>query len=132
MSELNGNEKYADLPTTMPTAARNPGPIVAGDLMLYGSRTLVMWYEDYSTSYTYTRIGLIEDAGGLAAAVGQGGVAVGFAAATNSTATSTATATDEASATPSSNAPSRVGLSSSGRKVWLLTSFLCLAYVLNC
>jgi hypothetical protein len=48
--------------------------------MLYGSRTLVLWYEDYSTSYTYTRIGSIESAEGLAAAVGQGDVSVGLAA----------------------------------------------------
>lgn len=69
LSDLNGNEKYADLSTALPTAATDPGSTRAGDLMLYGSRTLVLWYEDYSTTYTYTRIGAIEDSRGLAATV---------------------------------------------------------------
>ncbi|KAH9213673.1 hypothetical protein DL95DRAFT_462771 [Leptodontidium sp. 2 PMI_412] len=70
MSELNGNEKHAELPTSLPTSASNPGSIRVGDLMLYGSRTLVLWYEDYSSSFTYTRIGRIDDPEGLVAAVG--------------------------------------------------------------
>src|SRR5215218_9754185 len=37
MSELNGNEKYVDLPDNLPANASNPGTIQAGDLMLYGS-----------------------------------------------------------------------------------------------
>lgn len=79
MSELNGNEKYADLPTTLPTAHTNPGPIAVGDQMLYGSRTLVLWYEDYSTTYTYTRIGSVGEPEGLAVVVGREGVSVVFA-----------------------------------------------------
>ncbi|KAK9249807.1 hypothetical protein V1507DRAFT_469580 [Lipomyces tetrasporus] len=116
MSELNGNEKYADLSTTLPTAPTNPGSIRAGDLMLYGSRTLVLWYEDYSTSYTYTRIGSIENAEGLAAAVGQGEVSVGFASVGVSPSSPTATGTPTIVAT-SPNRASRVGVSSYSRKV---------------
>src|SRR5438046_1343507 len=41
MEELNGNEKYFDLPNSLPANASNPGTIQAGDLMLYGSNTLV-------------------------------------------------------------------------------------------
>jgi Tfp pilus assembly protein PilP len=35
MSELNGNEKHADLPKPLPANASRPGTIRNGDLMLY-------------------------------------------------------------------------------------------------
>src|SRR5215211_2434789 len=35
MKELNGNEKYFDLPDNLPANATNPGSIQTGDLMLY-------------------------------------------------------------------------------------------------
>lgn len=37
VEELNGNEKYHDLLSRLPTAASTPGMIRTGDLMLYGS-----------------------------------------------------------------------------------------------
>ena len=46
MRELNGNEKYFDLPGNLPANASNPGTIQAGDLMLYGSNTLVLFYKN--------------------------------------------------------------------------------------
>ena len=61
MSELNGNEKYFDLPVNLPTNASNPGTIQSGDLMIYGSNTLVLFYKTFSTSYGYTRLGRIND-----------------------------------------------------------------------
>jgi hypothetical protein len=76
MTELNGNEKYFDLPQNLPTNASNPGTIKSGDLMLWGSRTLVLFYEAYATSYTYTKLGKIIDPAGLAAAVGSKSVTV--------------------------------------------------------
>jgi Tfp pilus assembly protein PilP len=42
MSELNGNEKHADLPKPLPANANRPGTIRNGDLMLYGADTLVV------------------------------------------------------------------------------------------
>jgi hypothetical protein len=78
MTELNGNEKYADLPTSLPTNASNPGTIKSGDLMVYGSRVLVLFYETFFTSYSYTKLGRIEDVTGLAAALGSAGVKVAF------------------------------------------------------
>lgn len=78
MKELNGNEKYIDLSDNLPANASNPGTIQAGDLMLYGSNTLVLFYKIFSTSYNYSAIGRIEDTFGLAAALGSGNVAVTF------------------------------------------------------
>lgn len=80
MTELNGNEKYSDLPNALPANASNPGTIQNGDLMLYGSNTLVLFYKTFSTSYSYTRIGRIENPSGLSSALGSGNVTVTFEA----------------------------------------------------
>ena len=78
MSELNGNEKYFDLSVNLPTNASNPGKIESGDLMIYGSNTLVLFYKTFSTSYSYTRLGRINDTKGLPGAVGSGSVRVTY------------------------------------------------------
>ncbi len=80
MAELNGNEKYVDLPNALPANASHPATIQNGDLMLYGSKTLVLFYKAFSTSYSYTRIGHIENPSGLAAALGSGNTTVTFEA----------------------------------------------------
>jgi len=76
MSELNGNEKYCRLPDSMPADDENVESVIAGDLMLYGSDYLVLFYKSFSTSYRYTRIGFVEDVSGLAEALGSGGIQV--------------------------------------------------------
>jgi hypothetical protein len=78
MTELNRNEKYADLPRSLPANSSNPKTIQNGDLMLYGSSTLVLFYKTFSTSYNYTKLGRIDDIKGLADAVGTGNVTVTF------------------------------------------------------
>jgi hypothetical protein len=76
MTELNGNEKFFELPQNLPTNASNAGMIKSGDLMLWGSNTLVLFYETFATSYSYTKLGKIDNPAGLAAAVGSGNVTV--------------------------------------------------------
>ena len=74
MSELNGNEKYIYLDTTLPTNSSNPKRINAGDVMLYGNNCLVIFYKSFDTSYSYTRIGHIDDLPNL----GNGNITVKF------------------------------------------------------
>jgi hypothetical protein len=78
MSELNGNEKHADLPKALPANASRPGTIRNGDLMLYGADTLVVFYSTFNSSYSYTRLGRVDDPAGLAQALGPRGVRVVF------------------------------------------------------
>lgn len=78
MAELNGNEKYADLPTTLPANASRAGTIRNGDLMLYGSKTLVLFYLAFDSSYSYTRLGRVDDPAGLAQTLGRRGVRIDF------------------------------------------------------
>jgi hypothetical protein len=78
MAELNGNEKFAELSVSVPTRATRPPSIQAGDVMMYGSRTLVLFYKSFPTTYSYTKIGRVDDPTGLAAALGSGNVDVTF------------------------------------------------------
>ena len=78
MNELNGNEKYHYLSSSLPTDAYRPGTIHAGDLMLYGNNCVVLFYETFNSSYSYTRIGAIDNPSGLAEALGVGNVSVRF------------------------------------------------------
>lgn len=78
MIELNGHEKYYDLPNSIPTNSSNPGTIKNGDLMLFGSKTLVLFYKTFSTSYNYTKLGTVDDVTGLTTALGLGNVTVTF------------------------------------------------------
>ena len=78
MSELKGNEKHADLPKPLPANANRPGTIRNGDLMLYGADTLVVFYLTFQSSYSYTRLGRVDDPSDLPQALGPRGVRVLF------------------------------------------------------
>ena len=78
MRELNGNEKYYYLDTSLAAESERVGSIQAGDLMLYGSDCLVLFYDSFSTPYSYTRLGAVDDPGGLAEALGRGNIEVTF------------------------------------------------------
>lgn len=78
MTEMNGNEKYYNLSDNLPTEGYRPGTIRNGDLMLYGSNCVVLFYETFTSSYSYTRLGKVTNPEGLAAAMGRGNVTVTF------------------------------------------------------
>ena len=78
MEELNGNEKFADLPAALKNDPHKPGTIQQGDVMLYGNKTLVLFYETFQTSYSYTPIGKMLSTGSLKKSVGEGGIDVRF------------------------------------------------------
>lgn len=79
MTELNGNEKYFYLDTDLPSDSVSVKQIHAGDLMLFGSKCVVLFYKDFATSYTYTRLGKIDTPEDLAKTLGAGNVRVTFA-----------------------------------------------------
>ena len=76
MTELNGNEKYC-YGVSLPTESRYYGTIEAGDLMLYGSNCVVLFY-GAAGGYSYTRIGRLTSTAGLVSAVGNGSASVTF------------------------------------------------------
>lgn len=61
MKELNGNEKYVYLDNSLPTNPYNPKHIEAGDVMIFGDNCLVVFYKSFDTSYSYTKIGHIDN-----------------------------------------------------------------------
>ncbi len=78
MTELNGNEKYYDLPNPLPTNASAGGDLKVGDLMLYGNNVLVLFYKNLNTTYNYTKLGYLDNPNGLASALGAGNITVKF------------------------------------------------------
>ena len=79
MIELNGNEKYFYLDADLPTDSERVNRIHSGDVMLFGANCLVIFYRDFATSYSYTRLGKIENAADLAKVLGAGNIYVKFA-----------------------------------------------------
>ena len=78
MEDLNRNEKHTDLPKNLLTNKYQPKNIQNGDIVLWGSRTLVVFYKTFNTSYSYTRIGRIENAADLPRALGHGNAIITF------------------------------------------------------
>ncbi len=78
MIELNGNEKYYNLDKELPTNSYNPKKINSGDIMLYGNKCLVLFYKTFKTSYSYTKLGSINNPKDLENALGNCDVIIRF------------------------------------------------------
>ena len=76
MSDYGGFEKVGDLGTELPTSNRQT-TTQAGDIVLYQGNQIVIFYG--SNSWSYTRLGRIDDLTGWEAALGDGDVTVTFA-----------------------------------------------------
>lgn len=61
MEELNGNEKYIYLDNKFTTNSIVPEIINKGDVMLYGNNCLIIFYKTFTTTYSYTKIGHINN-----------------------------------------------------------------------
>lgn len=80
MEELHGNEKFYYLDEGLPANSENVGSIKAGDIMLFGSDCLVLFFEEFSTSYNYTRIGHIDEEEAFVSVLPGGTVEITFEA----------------------------------------------------
>lgn len=78
MADLNANEKHAELPNALPVSPSRSATIRVGDLMLYGATTLVVFYVTFDSSYSYTRLGRVDDPDGLAQALGRRAARISF------------------------------------------------------
>ena len=61
MKDLNNNEKYYYLNKNLPINVDSVKQIRAGDFMLFGDNCLVLFYQDFSTTYSYTRLGYVDN-----------------------------------------------------------------------
>ena len=71
MSDLNNNEKYCYLDFTLPTDSKSVKNIKKGDVMLFGNSCLVIFYKSFTTSYSYTKIGYIENPADIETVLGK-------------------------------------------------------------
>ncbi|MCI2068559.1 MAG: cyclophilin-like fold protein [Bacilli bacterium] len=79
MNELNGNEKYCYLNTSIKqNEAKVPESIQEGDLMLFSDNCLVLFYQGFKTTYSYVYLGRLLNPTGLAEQVGSGDVNISF------------------------------------------------------
>lgn len=78
MKDLNSNEKYYYFDEAFPKNSEKVGSINAGDIMLYGDSCVVLFYKSFNTSYSYTKIGYIENIEGLESALGNSDIDVTF------------------------------------------------------
>lgn len=75
MSDYSGFEKVGSLGTSLPTS-NSQTTTQAGDIVLYNGNQIVIFYG--SNSWSYTRLGKIDDLSGWEDALGSGDVSVTF------------------------------------------------------
>ena len=77
MTNLNGNEVYYQFSgESFTTNHKSVGTINIGDIYLYQSNYLVLFYKTFTTSYSYTEIGKLKDATGLDTIIGSSDIEV--------------------------------------------------------
>lgn len=78
MDDVNGNEKFALLNRHLTRADHSAGQIKEGQVKLWLGNGLVVFYEDFSSSYAYTDLGYLKDVNGLKDSLGTNRVRVRF------------------------------------------------------
>lgn len=78
MRDHGGFEKTSSLSKSLPGRATNPGRIEVGDLMIWSGSSLVLFYSAHRTSYSYVKLGRIDNTSGMLEAMGRGSVNVKF------------------------------------------------------
>lgn len=78
MRDHGGFEKTSSLSKSLPGRATNPGRIEVGDLMVWSGSSLVLFYSAHRTSYSYVKLGRIDNISGMLEAMGRGSVNVKF------------------------------------------------------
>jgi len=76
MTNFNGNEVYYNFDEKFSTDSKSIGNINTGDIYLYQSNCLVLFYKSFTTSYSYSEIGKLTNTDGLADAIGSGSVTI--------------------------------------------------------
>ena len=77
MANLNGNEVYYQFSDESFTPNHKAvGTINMGDIYLYQSNYLVLFYKTFTTSYSYTEIGKLKDATGLDTIIGSSDIEI--------------------------------------------------------
>jgi hypothetical protein len=78
MSDLHSNEKYNYLNSSLTTNSSIPRMINAGDIKLYGNNCLVVFYDDFRNSYSYTNLGKVDNVDDFVTELGSGSVNIRF------------------------------------------------------
>lgn len=94
MEDLHDNEKYFYFSDDFDTADEELKEIHEGDLLIYDSKCLVLFYESFETTYQYTPLGKISDTAGLKEALGAGTAVISFQTTENTTDTAQTSAND--------------------------------------
>lgn len=81
MEDLHDNEKFYYFSDSFDTSDEELKEIHEGDLLIYDSKCLVLFYESFETNYSYTPLGKISDVTGLKEALGTGITTISFQAA---------------------------------------------------
>lgn len=84
MEDLHDNEKFYYFSDSFDTSDEELKEIHEGDLLIYDSKCLVLFYESFETNYSYTPLGKISDVTGLKEALGTRITTISFQAADKS------------------------------------------------